>query len=254
MLFCTKCGKPYVEVARNTDGVWQESPQPAPTAKKKLNIWLILLVVLGVIVAWSWCSNFFAFDPTANYENDYNEGVSCYNRSNYTLARGYFNKVGEDYKSTHIYNILCEGHIRHDLSDEQINELKLNLDFADTKSLLLSHSPIAERFLLGYWTTENDKTIFEVYLQGDYCGVSTNIAHSSKWDKADSFYIKDGVFGLYIPKDGDSSREDDDPLGLITDADDDYDKEDLFRISILGKNKIAIVVLKDNERFILERE
>lgn len=35
---------------------------------------------------------------------------------------------------------------------------------------------------------------------------------------------------------------------------DKYDRKDLFRISILEKNKIAVVILKDDSRHVLERD
>lgn len=244
MRFCPECGKPCGEIQNMGIPV-------APPQKKRNKIWLILLIIVGVIVVVSWYSN-ISFDPTANYETDYNEGVSYYNRGNYSSASDCFQKVGDEYKSTYLYKILCEGHIHHELSDEQVNELKQHLDFADTKSVLLSDSHIAETFLLGYWTTENKSKRLEFYLQSDYCGVSTNLANSSKWDKADSFYIIDGVFGLYLPKDG-VSHDDEKALDLL-DIDSEYDREDLFRISILSKDKIAVVVLDDDSRYVLERE
>ncbi len=241
MRFCPECGKPCSDTA--TVFVTEQTP-----TRRKSKIWFVLLIVVGAVIGWSWYSNIF-FDPTANYETDYNEGVSYYNRGNYSSARDCFKKVGEDYKSTYLYSILCEGHIHHELSDEQIKELKQHLDFADTKNLLLSDTSIAEGFLLGYWTTEDDKKVFEIYLQGDYCGVRTNIAHSSKWDEAEGFYIKDGIFGLYLPKGEVESPDGKNPLSSLK-----SDKEDLFRITILNKDKIAVVVLEDDTRYVLERE
>ena len=105
----------------------------------------------------------------------------------------------------------------------------------------------------GYWKTSSKSYTLEFYFTEDACHVETNLAPSSSWDKAESFYIKDGVFGLYMPKKDDQSKDAGEDSDQLEDEDK-YDRKDLFRISILEKNKIAVVILKDDSRHVLERD
>ena len=230
MRFCPKCGNQYKEgEAQESEIQTKQTSSPHTTTSKKKPIWEIILIALGVFVALWWFGIIgFDNDPTANYETDYNQGVSYYEGKNYSKAKECFLKVGEDYKNTELYLILCEGHIRKKLTNEQVSVLKRNLDFCDAKSLFLSE-PLARKFLVGYWSDENGKK---------YDNSNTN------WDKAEGFYVKDGIFGLEFPKasnDGDSKPKE-------------YENKDLFRITILDWNKISLVVLKDNSRITLTRE
>ena len=214
MRFCPKCGTQYIETeSAGEEQVRQAPSQSAGIPKKKSKFWNTLLIVAGVIAAL-WFFGIISFDkaptiidPTANYETDYNQGVSYYERKDYSKAQEYFLKVDEDYKNTHLYLILCAGHIRKNLTDEQVSELKRNLDFCDTKSLFMSE-PLAVKFLNGYWANENGTKFLEFFEQGDAWNVSTNLDNSNtKWADAEGFYVKDGMFGLEFPienKDDDS--------------------------------------------------
>ena len=53
------------------------------------------------------------------------------------------------------------------------------------------------------------------------------------------FYITDGMYGVDVEKDGDTNET---------------EKVDMFRISILGADKIAVVALKDNSRYVMTRD
>ena len=246
MRFCPKCGNQYKEgEAQESEIQTKQTSSPHTTTSKKKPIWEIILIALGVVVAFWWPGfDKSDNDPTANYETDYNQGVSFYEGKNYSKAQESFLKVGEDYKNTELYLILCEGHIRKKLTNEQVSVLKRNLDFCDAKSLFLSE-PLARKFLVGYWSDENGKKYLEYYEQEASWGVSTNLDNSNtNWDKAEGFYVKDGIFGLAFPKasnDGDSKPKE-------------YENKDLFRITILDWNKISLVVLKDNSRITLTRE
>ena len=246
MRFCPKCGTQYAEVQNAGEGqVRQTISQPTNEPKKKSKFGTILLIVVGVIAAlWFFGIIDFQKDPTANYETDYNQGVSYYERKNYSKAQECFLKVGEEYKNTELYLILCEGHIRNSLTDEQISTLKCNMDFCDTKSLFLSE-PLAAKFLNGYWTNDSGTKYLEFFEQGASWNVSTNLDNSNtKWDNAEGFYVKEGMFGLEFPieNNNDASKLKE------------YENKDLFRISILDWNKISLVVLKDNSRYTLTRE
>ena len=246
MRFCPKCGNQYNEGEGQESEIQtrQMSSPLTPTSKKK-PIWKIILIALGVFVALWWFGIIgFDNDPTANYETDYNQGVSYYEGKNYSKAKECFLKVGEDYKNTELYRILCEGHIRKNLTNEQVSVLKRNLDFCDAKSLFLSE-PLARKFLTGFWSDETGIKSLEFYEQEDSWGVSTNLDNSNaKWDKAEYFYVEDGMFGLAFP------IEDKDETAKIKE----YENKDLFRITILDWNKISVVVLNDNSRYTLTRE
>ena len=203
------------------------------------------MIVVGVIAAlWFFGIIDFNYDPTANNETDYNEGVSYYERKKNALAQEHFLKVSEDYKNTELYLILCAGHTRKNLTSEQVSVLKNNLDFCDAKSLFLSE-PLARKFLVGYWSDENGKKFLEFYEQEDSWGVSTNLGTSNTdWDKAEYFYVEDSIFGLAFPKKSEDEASNHQ----------EYENEDLFRITILNWDKISLVVLKDNSRYTLIRE
>lgn len=255
MLFCNMCGKPYSE-AGNTIGTRQyEQPynQPASQPNKRhifRTILIVLGAILGLIILVDIVSSVFNMQnynhTEIDYDAEYKQGITYYDMRQYDKAIECFSNVDEEYKSTRLYNILCQGHIRHYLTEEQISELKQNLEFSDTKTLLLSDSAIAERFLIGYWTTEKKSKKLEFYIQGDDCYVQTDLATSSSWDNAEGFYIIDGVFGLYLPKKSTETN--------LEEKDSEYDRKDLFRISILDKDKIAVVILKDDSRYVMTRE
>ncbi len=155
--------------------------------------------------------------------------------------------INEDYKSTHLYLILCQGHIYDYLTDEQFDELTSNLDFNDTKSLLLTE-PIAAQFLDGYWTNDGGNKYIEFYQQGNYWNVHTNLDNSgTNWDNFESFFISEGIFGLEFPINKEKGTETINP-------NDEFEKKELFRITILGKDKIAVVILKDNSRYVLTKD
>ncbi len=251
--FCSNCGQPLMDARSNADSTQahQQYQQP-PVQPKKRHTLRNILMVIGIIAVIGWVYNFFttpAIDPATEYKN----GCNYYNSKDYEKAKECFSQLDEEYKDTELYLILCNGHIHHFLNDEQIRTLKKNLDFNDTKSLLLSESPIAEQFLLGYWASENKSKSLEFYDAEDGRHVQTNLAQTSSWEKADSFYIIDGVFGLYMPKKDDKSKDDSEDSDL-QEYSDEFDRKDLFRISILDKDRIAVVVLKDDHRYILERD
>ena len=57
----------------------------------------------------------------------------------------------------------------------------------------------------------------------------------------------------YMPKKEDKSNDNSED-GDSQDYSNELDREDLFRISILDKDKIAVVFLKDDSRYVLERD
>ncbi|MBR4393436.1 MAG: zinc-ribbon domain-containing protein [Oscillospiraceae bacterium] len=243
--FCSNCGKPLTGVANNTstNQVQQSAPQAPAKKKKGSGAWVFLLIIGAIFVY------FLFFGIPKNKDNIYKNGTICYNNKEYEQAKEYFSQLNEDYKDTHLYLTLCDGHIYEYLTDDELNELKQNLDFNDTKSLLVSDASIAGKYLLGYWSTEDGSKSLEVYEQGNARHFDTN--GFGNWD-AGWIYIKDGVFGMYRLKAG--ITHDDEENINVEEHLEDYDTEDLFRISILEKDKIAVVLLKDNKRFVLTRD
>ena len=247
-MYCHNCGAQIPDGAKYCTecGVNLAEYEPKNKSKSKTNpLFLIVLLMLGGLFVYYW---FFVLTPK-NKETEYKNACICYQNKDYEEALDRFSSLGEDYKDTHLYLILCEGHLYYYLTDDEINELKNNLDFNDTKNLLVSDTYIAGQFLAGYWSTEDGSKSIEVYEQGDSCYYETY--GFGDW-KADWIYIEDGVFGIYKLKKG--ITHDDEEDFNIQEHLDDYDKVDLFRIFILGKNKIALVILKDNKRFVLTRD
>ena len=239
-LFCTNCGASVgddIQTTTNEDGnSVREMPfEPAPPigSKKKNSTWKNVLIAIAVIIGIWWLAT---GDYGASAEDNYKQGVAYYERHDYQSAKKYFDKLDEGYKSTELYNILCRGHINGYLTDEQIKTLKHNLDFEDTKSLLLSDTDIAFGFLLGYWTAEDGKHTIEFYEQGDHIWAEYKLPFKNVGD-SEGFYITDGMYGVKTKKDGETTEE-----------------VDIFRISILGPNKIAVVALKDNSRYVMTRD
>ena len=249
--FCSNCGQPLT-ISRNNANQAQQGSQPEPVQKEKHHTLRTILMVIGAIVVIGWVYNFFT-GGTVNYDLEYKNGSLYYTNRDYEKAEECFSKLEDDYKDTGLYRALCQAHLYHFLTDDQLNELKRNLDFNDAKNVLVSDTHIAEKFLDGYWKTSSKSYTLEFYFTEDACHVETNLAPSSSWDKAESFYIKDGVFGLYMPKKEDQAKDAGEDSDQLEDEDK-YDRKDLFRISILEKNKIAVVILKDDSRHVLERD
>lgn len=266
MRFCPKCGQQCVENRSNiqTDDIPQYTLK-TPSQPKKSHFWRNLFAFVGVLAILFFVYHYF-IDPSVNYESNYIRGSGYYDSGEYEKAREYFLKVNEDYKNTHLYLILCQGHIYDYLTDEQFDELTNNLDFNDTKSLFLTE-PIAAQFLDGYWTNDDGNKYLEFYKQGEYWNVHTNLDNSdTNWDNADSFYLSEGIFGLEFPIKKEKGKEgvfglhspkegEDEEQGIETiNPNDEFEKKELFRITILGKDKIAVVILKDNSRYVLTRD
>ena len=162
-----------------------------------------------------------------------------------------FFSIDEEYKDTELHLILCNGHIHHYLIDEHVNTLEKNLDFKDTKSLLLSESQSQNNSCLVIGHLKTTKSL-EIYDAEDGRHISTNLAQSSDGKKPIAFTLLMGYSGYICPK------KKINPMitakmvirritlmNLI--------ERDLFRISILDKDKIAVVILKDDSRYVLER-
>ncbi len=253
MRFCNVCGKAYSEAGTSTrnEQVGQDYSQPI-TKPKDRHVLRNILIVLGVLaLVYIGGAIIGALINNAYYnaneserekvlEEQYDHAVNSYDRNHYDEALNMFATLDDDYKSTHLYKILCNGHIHHHLPDEDIRELKNNLDFADTKSLLLSDTWLAVSFLDGYWRSENKKYNLEVYDQGDYTHVSTNLPYKQVKNEGEGFYIEDGVYGHYLKNKDEASANE--------------GKHDMYRFSILGADKIAVVCLKDDTRIIMIRE
>ena len=253
--FCRSCGQSVVEV-RNTADTRQAQQyyEQSPVQPQKHHTLRTILMVIGAIAVLGWLFNLFT-EPAVDYDLEYKNGGLYYSNRDYEKAQECFLKLDEDYKDTKMYLTLCQGHLYQFLTDEQVNELKHNLDFNDAKTLLLSRSSIAESFLMGYWTNDKKTKSFELYDEGDKRHVQTNLASSSSWDKAEGFYIIDGVFGLWMPKKEDKSDDKQEIAeSEIIERSDEYDRKDLFRISMLDEDKIAVVILKDDSRYTLTRD
>lgn len=244
MRFCPKCGNQYTEVKnQENDGqVRQASSQRPIQVKQKAVWWRILLIVICALV-FLWGVGVISFNtdfiPHLNNEANYKEGVSYYEKANYTKARASFEKVDESYEDAKLYKILSRAHTSHYLTEQQVIELKNNLDFLDTKEVLLSNTDIAFPFLKGYWNSKDEIYYFEFYEQGNYLWTEYNLPHSNyNEDDSEGFYITNGVYGVKVSKNGDNDA---------------LEEMDLFRITILGADKIAVVCLKDNTRVVMTR-
>lgn len=233
--FCSNCGQPLKIVNDNSNPNVAPQYHSQPPSKKRNSTGSIIVFVILLIILIFPAVRYFLNLPATNYKN----GCVLYSNGAYEEAKECFLRLSDNYQNTHLYLILCDGHIYNYLMDDQIEELKNNLDFNDTKSLLLSDASIAGNFLMGYWSSDDGSKNMEVYLQGDTRHYDTNFGN---WDKGNVF-IKDGVFGIYQLKET-----------MTNDEESIYDMEDLFRISILDKDRISIVLLKENERFVLNRE
>ncbi len=261
--FCSNCGQFLADTGVYTCTT-QTQPQDQQTInqpKKRhivRNIFLGIFAAIGIITVVSFLFGVYAglFELDIDVPSAYKDGCNYYNNEKYSKARECFasiDEIDEEYKDTELYMILCDAHIHHYLSNEQVKTLKKHLEFNDTKDVLLSDSIIAERFLLGYWQTDNKQMMLELYEDGDSYHVQTNLVRSSSWDKAESYYIIDGVFGLYLPASGNTSTEETDNIEL-GESSDEFEKEDLFRINIIDADRISVVILKDDSRYVLERE
>ena len=243
-LFCSNCGaavgedtQTHIHENLSTNGEVIRVSSSTVEPKKKHSITKYILIALAVIVC-AWLFGFIQFGP--DDEDNYKQGVVCYEMGDYEKASRYFNKIDGDFKSKDLYIILCQGHVNEYLLDEQIKTLKKNLEFEDTKSLLLSNTEIAFNFLKGYWTSEDGLRYFEFYEQGDYSWIQYNLPFDDHGDG--DFYIIDGMIGVESEK----SEDSDDSI--------DAEKNDMFRVTILGADKIAIVALKDESRYVMTRD
>lgn len=252
--FCSNCGQPVTDLGAN------QIQQPEVQPKKRhivRNIFLGIFAAIGILVVALIVFGVYAVlsEPEIDVPSVYKDGCNYYNKAMYSEASDCFALIDEadgEYKDTELYIILCNAHLHHHLDNEQVKTLKRNIDFNDTKSVLLSDSSIAQQFLLGYWQTENKQKSLEIYAESDSIWVHTNLDNSN-WDKAEGYYIIDGVFGLYMPKAENESKDDIENSDLLEDTDE-FDRNDLFRITIIDADKISAVILKDDSRYVLERE
>lgn len=138
-----------------------------------------------------------------------------------------------------------------------MNILKMELSFQDTKEVLLSSDNIGAEFLYGYWMSDENE-LLECYKQGSQVGIRFNLP-VEHFDEVDGWYIKDGVFGVRVKSEKEASSEPDSDFVGTADLEGStkmyiYENKDLFRMTIIDPDTIAVVCTGNNERIILRRE
>ena len=226
--YCPNCGVP---ISGETRSMPNTGKTEKPGQNKGSRFWIGFFIGIVVVIGL-----YYAFHE--NTERNYRLAISNYENRYYQEALYIFDGIDYGYEARDIYEILCQGHLNEYLSPAQVETLKANLDFQDAKELLLSCDSIGADFLNGYWSSE-DKYSLECYNEGDKVFFQWNIP-SPQYDKekALSWYIQNGMFGVIIDNDSDPTK----------------DHVELFRISIINADSIAISSVKGDRRIVLKRE
>ena len=243
MLFCGKCGKPYPVFSSQADNQANEPKasesienQNTETAQKKgsvgRTIIISLLLAIMCILGWKLYESSLEKNKAEQAKNNYAEGISYYDKGQYRNALSCFENAGDSFPDIEKYTILCKGHLYKYLSESEIKTLCNNIDFLDTKVVLLSTDDIAIIFLDGYWSSKDDNYYFEIYSDKENYHSQYNLPADQPED-ADYFYIKDGVYYLHTTTDKDI---------------------EIFRITILSKDRIMMYCFKDSSRVELSRQ
>ena len=246
MLFCNKCGKPFPIISDQTKNQTNEPNSTnnrethdnqvlaEPPKKKSTGRTIIILLLLAVLCYWGWngYKAWKASNDAEQAENNYNSGISYYDKGQYRNALDCFEKAGSSFPNIEVYKILCEGHLYKYLSESEVSTLCKNVDFLDTKDLLLSNDEIALLFLDGYWNSKDEKYYFEVYSDKENTHSMYNLPAEQPED-SEYFTIYDGVYYLHSTSNGDV---------------------EIFRFTILSKDRIMVFCYKDSSRIELSRQ
>ena len=173
-------------------------------------------------------------------ESAYKRARQKYSEEYYSDARDIF-KLLSGYVESDKYELLC------DLADESISDANYrvvlqNIDFANTKTLLLSKHRLAILFLSGTWRTSN----------GRYYFTMDKSTHQTSYNLpglalANSHYIVED--GIYFLERGNALLE---KYGLESAMD--YEKKKVFKFSILTAETISVYCYKDGSTYTLYRQ
>lgn len=131
-------------------------------------------------------------------EDQYTAMKEAYSKGDYNKSMEYCQKLG-NYKDTEKYSDLIKARVIYgyfDTVDEVIEHTKKlikNIDFADTKDVLVSNYYVAMGYLLGYWSTSNGMHTFEMRDNGGYTTTIPVPPYSG-----DSVDIEDGILYRYF--------------------------------------------------------
>ncbi len=249
MIFCNKCGKPF-PILSDIDNNPANGPQrnvsyenqSTTTPPKKNGFLRVIIIILALAVACTYGWKYYqayeaqkaaeaAAAAAAEAEKNYNNGVSYYNNGKYSQALTCFNNAGDSFPNIELYKILCNAHVYGDIAENDVKILCNNLDFMDTKTVLLATDDIALKFLTGFWSSNDDKYTFEVYSDKDNYHTQYRLPNDQPKD-SDYFVIKDGIYYYHTPT----------------------DEIEGFRFTIYSKDRIAVFCYKDNSRIELFRK
>jgi len=175
--------------------------------------------------------------PVADAYLDRSAEAAVYTERN-SLCYRYLQILG-GYRDADRYSILCRA-AAGDLNDQDYELLVSDLDFENTKELLVKHINVAERFLLGIWFTRDGKTYFEMKKDGD---TAYNLPFPYNDDDKYFYSITDGLYFNYL-------READ--LSSLTQED--MEEGAFFDIEVIDEDCIRIYCYTDKETYTLYRQ
>lgn len=139
-----------------------------------------------------------AAPTTASQEEAYQEMVAAYKAGKYKDSYSYYEQA-KGYKDADKYGNLLKARLCFDLKlkDSEIEALEKaivnDIDFADSKDVLVCNSKMAHFYLLGYWRTSNGMHGYEV--SSDWYSNTTVPAIPKS---GDYYTILDGTYWSYF--------------------------------------------------------
>lgn len=180
-------------------------------------------------------------------ENEINQvtykiAMEAFNEEDYSNSKPIFKNLGE-YSNSDKYRILCSIAIG-DFTDNDFITAVNNINFANTKRLLLSNNRSARQFLKGTWKTKDGLYYFQ--LSGDNSMVSCNFPHVAQSNT--TYCIIDGYYCLIDEKSSDAILE------AVKIKHSRSSQNAQFRMSVLTSNSIKIEYIKTGNTYTLYRQ
>ena len=170
-------------------------------------------------------------------EEMYKKALKFYNSKEYGSASAFFYGI-KGYKDADKF-VALSNLANHKITDEYYNKAIQNLQFANTKEVLVSYNSIAKKFLAGTWRSKDNRYYFTM-------GTNSSSYNLPSENLSNSFYnISDGVYSLV--------RED----GLISyylHKEDGKNIKKLFKFVVLTEDSMNVFCYKTGKTYRMYRQ